>query len=302
MTINKNTQKITPFLWFEDRAEEAMELYTSLFPNSQIDLLHRWPKGLPQPENKVMAGVFTLDGCSFCAFDAGPMFKFNSSISFMVVVDTAEEIDALWEELAKDGTVLMALDEYPWSKRYGWVTDRFGLSWQLILGELDQVGQRISPCFKFSGAQLGKAEAAVNLHRSLFEDSALIGISRYPANGDGPKGLVNHAQYEIDGQVFMAMDDGTGSDVPFNEAISLYLNCRDQAEVDHYWEKLTQNGGAESHCGWLKDPYGISWQIVPQYFTDKMAEGYTQRFGQMMEILMGMKKLEVAELRAAYER
>lgn len=302
METNNDKQKITPFLWFDDRAEEAMELYTSIFPNSKINFLNRWPKGSDYPEGTVQTGSFTLDGCTFFAFDAGPMFTFNTSISFFAVMETQEGVDALWEELGKDGEVLMPLDNYPWSPRYGWVSDRFGLSWQLMLGEIETVGQRISPCLMFSGDQRGKAEEALRKHRSLFGDTTEPGISRYGAGEAGPEGLVNHAQYTLAGQTFMAMDNAMDFEAAFNEAISLYVTCRDQREVDYFWEGLTKDGGAESQCGWLRDPYGISWQIIPEFLNDKIAQGDPKRLGQMMQALYGMKKLDVAQLKAAYER
>lgn len=300
METNKNNQKIVPFLWFDNRAEEAIKFYTSIFPNSRIDFLNRWPKGGHFPENTVQTAGFSLDGNNFYAFDAGPQFKFNSSISFFVVLETVEEFDALWKELERGGEVMMPLDEYPWSPRYGWVTDRFGLSWQLMLGKLSDVGQRVSPCLMFSGDRRGQAEAALRMQMSLFGDASLVGISRYKAGGDGPEGLVNHAQYRLGGQVFMAMDNAMEFDAPFNEAISLFLRCRDQAEVDFYWERLTAGGGEESQCGWLRDRFGISWQIVPEFLADKISNGDSKRLGRMMEAVWGMKKLDLAQLKAAY--
>ena len=300
MKSNSKNQKIVPFLWFDNRAEEAVEFYTSIFPNSRIDFLNRWPKGGPFPENSVQTAGFSLDGTDFYAFDAGPQFKFTPSISFFVVLETEEEFEALWKELERGGKVQMPKDQYPWSPLYGWVNDRFGLSWQLMLGKLSDVGQRVSPCLLFSGDRCGRAEEALRLQMSLFEDSSLHGISRYMAGADGPEGLVAHAQYSLGGKVFMAMDSGMEFEAPFNEAISLYVNCRDQEEVDFYWESLTAEGGAESQCGWLKDRFGISWQIIPEFLSDKISNGDPIRLGRMMEELWGMKKLDLAKLKEAY--
>src|SRR5690606_31509947 len=301
MKSNSKSQKIVPFLWFDNRAEEAVEFYTSIFPNSRIDFLNRWPKGGPFPENSVQTTGFSLDGTDFYAFDAGPQFKFNHSISFFVVLATEEEFEALWKELERGGKVQMPKDQYPWSPLYGWVNDRFGLSWQLMLGKLSDVGQRVSPCFMFSGDRRGQAEEALRMQISLFEDSSLAGISRYEAGSGGPEGLVNHAQYSLGGRTFMAMDNGMEFEAPFNEAVSLYLNCKDQAEVDYYWDRLTSDGGEESQCGWLKDRYGISWQVIPEFLSDKISNGDPTRLGRMMEKLWGMKKLDLGQLKAAYE-
>ncbi len=159
MSISK--QKITPFLWFDQEAEEAINLYTSIFPNSEIRQLTRWPEGGPFPAGTVQTGTFVLDGVQFHAFDAGPQFKFN-------------------------------------------------------------------------------------------------------------------------------------------EAISLFVTCKGQKEVDYFWDKLTANGGEESMCGWLKDKFGVSWQIVPEFVAEKLANGDPVRLGNMSQALYQMKKLIIADLEKAY--
>src|SRR5690606_5803059 len=109
------------------------------------------------------------------------------------------------------------------------------------------------PLLMMSGDQRGNAEQALRQYMSIFEDSSLDGISRYEANEPGPEGMVKHAQFKLGNQTFMVMDNGMENEMPFNEAISLYVNCKDQAEVDHFWKELTKDGGQESQCGWLKD-------------------------------------------------
>ena len=302
MKTIQNTQKIVPFLWFDDRAEEAMNFYTDIFPNSKIEFLNRWPKGSPFPSTSVQNGCFTLDGTTFHAFDAGPKFQFNPSISFFVIFETAEEIDSVWEQLIDGGEAMLPLDTYPWSERYGWVTDRFGLSWQLMRGKLDDVGQRVTPLLMYSGDQRGNAEKALNQYMSIFGDSSLDGISRYGKNEPGTEGMVNHAQFKLGKQTFMVMDNGTETEMPFNEAISLYVNCKDQTEVDYLWNELTKNGGKESQCGWVKDRFGVSWQIVPKIVSEKLATGEPHRVKQMMETLWQMKKLDTDKLLAAFNK
>ncbi len=302
MKTIQNTQKIVPFLWFDDRAEEAMNFYTDIFPNSKIEFLNRWPEGSPFPSTSVQNGCFTLDGTTFHAFDAGPMFQFNPSISFFVIFETVEEIDSVWEQLIDGGEAMMPLDTYPWSERYGWVTDRFGLSWQLMKGKLDDVGQRVTPLLMFSGDQRGNAEQALNQYMSIFGHSSLDGISRYGKNEPGPEGMVNHAQFKLGKQTFMVMDNGTETEMPFNEAISLYVNCKDQTEVDYLWNELTKNGGRESQCGWVKDRFGVSWQIVPEIVSEKLVNGEPHRVKQMMETLWQMKKLDTDKLLAAFNQ
>jgi predicted 3-demethylubiquinone-9 3-methyltransferase (glyoxalase superfamily) len=163
METIKTSQNITPFLWFDGKAEEAMNLYTSLFPNSKIQTLKKWQEGSGFPSDQVMMGTIEIDGLRVHMFDAGPQFKFNESVSF-------------------------------------------------------------------------------------------------------------------------------------------FVNCKNQQEVDKYWNKLTSDGGAESQCGWLKDKFGFSWQIVPNFLSEKLNGGEPKRLGQMMQAMMKMKKLIVADLEAAYNK
>src|SRR5262245_25273951 len=158
-------KKITPHLWFDKEAKGAAKLYTSLLPNSKVTgttTLHDTPSG----DCDVVS--FELAGQPFMAISAGPLFKFNPSVSFHVVCRTAGEVDELWKKLSDGGTVLMELGEYPFSKRFGWVQDRYGLSWQPILIESADAAQRITPVLMFVGKVCGKAEEAINFYVSVF--------------------------------------------------------------------------------------------------------------------------------------
>ncbi len=303
---NKINQKITPFLWFDDNAEEAMNFYVSVFPNSKINFINRWTEDMIHPEESIKTGTvqtasFSLDWMQFYAFDAGPMFKFNPSISFYAVFETVAEVDEVWSKLSEGGEILMPLDRYQWSERYGWVKDRFGVSWQIVKDELKNVGQPITPLIMFSGEQRGDAEEAIDLYMYVFDDSVLHGISRYGEDDLGPHGMVKHGQCRLMGQTFMVMDNGNVNDIPFNQAISFYINCRDQKEVDYYWNKFTKEG-SESQCGWLQDKFGVSWQIVPEFITEKVESGEPARLKNMMETMLQMKKLDVAKLMEAYNK
>ena len=227
MKTVKKKQKIIPFLWFDDQAEKAINFYVSLFPNSKINFMTKWPEGGPFPSDTIQTASFNLDGVTFHAFDAGPQFQFNPSISFFALFESEDEVKKVWEKFSDGGQVLMPLDSYLWSSCYGWITDRFGISWQLMQGNPKDVDQPIVPLLMFSGDQKGKAEQALNQYRSIFSDSSLVGVSRYEANEPGPDGMVKHAQFKLAGQTFMAMDNGTDTDVPFNEAISFFVNCKD---------------------------------------------------------------------------
>ena len=305
MERNKN-QKITPTLWFDDKAEEAMKFYVSVFPNSKINFVKRWTEEMSLPDIAIKPGTikiasFNLDWMQFYAFDAGPAFQFNPSVSFYVVFETVAEVNEVWNKLAEGGEVLMALDKYDWSERYGWIKDRFGVSWQIMKDELKNVGQHITPLIMYSGEKRGDAEEAIDLYMSIFDDSVIHGIARYEEGDFGPHGMIKHAQCRLMGQTFMMMDNGTDKDIPFTEAISFFVNCRDQKEVDYYWNKFTKEG-SESECGWLKDKFGVSWQIVPEFLMEKIENGEPNRVNNMREAMYKMKKLDVAQLMEAYNK
>jgi predicted 3-demethylubiquinone-9 3-methyltransferase (glyoxalase superfamily) len=153
--------------------------------------------------------------------------------------------------------------------------------------------QRISPCLWFDN----QAEEAVNYYLSIFKKSKIKTISRYGEAGPGPKGSVMVVSFELDGVEFIALNGGPV--FKFSEAVSLAISCQTQAEVDHYWSKLTA-GGAESQCGWLKDKYGVSWQVVPLQLTELMASSDAPRVKRMTESMFKMKKLDIATLEKAF--
>ncbi|MEZ4943238.1 MAG: VOC family protein [Saprospiraceae bacterium] len=286
-------QDITPFLWFDQQAEEAANFYVSVFPNSAIVNISRNGEA-------VMVVDFLLGGRRFNALNGGPHFKFNPSVSFYTVFETEEELDAAWQKLSDGGSALMPLDKYPWSEKYGWLQDRFGLSWQLTLGKISEVGQRISPALMFTGEQHGKAEPAIALYSSIFKNPETKLLARYEAgDGDPAIGTVKHAQFSLGGNLFIAMDSSHMHGFGFNEAVSFVVHCADQQEVDYFWKKLTANGGSESQCGWLKDPFGVSWQIVPDALPKLLSDPDPGRAQRAMGAMMQMRKIDIGKLRQA---
>jgi predicted 3-demethylubiquinone-9 3-methyltransferase (glyoxalase superfamily) len=175
-------QKIAPHLWFDKEAKEAAEFYVSTFGgNSKVEYIQQIHD---TPSGSVDIVGFQLLDRGFMAISAGPLFKFNPSVSFFVGCTTMKEVDTLWEKLSSGGTVLMELGEYPFSRRYGWCADRYGLSWQLIL--TDPTGDerpRIVPSLLFVGDVCGKAEEAIKFYLSVFRPSKLGSLHRYPGGG-----------------------------------------------------------------------------------------------------------------------
>lgn len=293
-------QKITSCLWFDSNAEEAANFYTSIFKNSNIGKIARYDEASAKasglPAGSVLTIEFEIEGYKFLGLNGGPVFKLNPSISFFVVLENEKEVDNLWNKLVDSGSVLMELQKYDWSEKYGWLQDKFGLSWQISLGKKSEVGQTITPSLLFVGNQFGRAEEAVKYYTSIFRNSEIVGILKNPS-GDNS---VMHAQFKLNGEVFMAMDSGENHQFNFNEAISFVVECKDQEEVDYYWNKLTSDGGVESQCGWLKDKVGVSWQITPKILVDYLSDKDAVKAQRVMTAMLQMKKIIISELDKAY--
>ena len=304
--MTQNRQKITPNLWFDHQAEEAVQFYTAVFSNGKIGDMTRFDEASAQasgqPEGSVMTVSFELEGQPFVALNGGPHFTLNPSISFFVGCHTKEEVDTLWEKLSEGGQPLMPLEAYPFSERYGWIQDQYGLSWQVMFVGDQEITQKIVPTLMFTGDQAGKAEAAMQDYTSLFDDAHIGGILRYE-EGEAPdeEGTVKHAEFTLAGQQFMAMDSAHEHDFTFNEAISFIVDCENQAEVDHFWNHLT-DGGEEGPCGWLKDPYGVSWQIVPRQLMDMLTDADKEKASRAAQAMFQMKKIDIEGIKQAFEQ
>lgn len=290
--------KIVPHLWFDTEAKEAAAFYAAVFPDSRVThtmVLRDTPSG----DCDVVS--FEVMGQPFMAISAGPLFKLNPSISFFVSGRTRDEVDALWERLADGGQALMPLDAYPFSERYGWIQDRYGVSWQLILpGKEGDWRPALVPSLLFVGANCGKAEEAIRFYASIFRDTKIGQMARYGANqAPDREGTLMYADFMLEGQWFAAMDSAHAHDFAFNEAISLMVRCDTQAEIDHYWTKLSAVPESEQ-CGWLKDRYGLSWQIVPAEMDEMMRSGSPEQVASVTKAFLEMKKFDLAALRRAY--
>ena len=305
--MKNKTQIIVPFLWFDTQAEEAANFYISVFKNSGINSITRFPgagKGIHNKEtDSVMTVDFNLENFRMVALNGGPEFIFNSSISFFVLFDDATELDRIWHALLDGGSFLMPLDKYDWSSRYGWLKDRFGVNWQLMLEERRSTPEAIVPMIFFTGKNQGNAEEAVIYYTSIFQNSNIEGILRYGEENPFAKGHVMHSQFTLENQTFMAMDSGMENDFPFSEAISFMVTCKDQQEIDYYWNKLTEDGDpAAQQCGWLKDKFGVSWQVAPDRINEYLSDPDQEKANSYMEAVLKMKKFDLEELNRAAER
>ena len=155
--------------------------------------------------------------------------------------------------------------------------------------------QKITPFLWFDG----KAEEAMNFYTSIFKNSKIGRITRYGDAGPGPKGAVMSATFQLDGQEFMALNGGP--QFKFTEAISFFVNCETQEEVDELWEKLSE-GGQKSRCGWLKDKYGLSWQIIPSALGEMLGDKDPEKSQRVMKAMLQMDKIDIKGLEQAYKQ
>lgn len=296
-------KKITPHLWFDTQAREAAEFYVSAFGGDSAVTSTTPLSDTPSGDVEVVS--FRLLGHEFLSISAGPFFEINPSISFMVNFDPSRRadaktaLDALWAKLADGGKALMPLDKYPFSARYGWIQDRYGVSWQLILtNPAGEPRPDIIPSLMFT-ENAGKAEEAMKFYTSIFANSKQGMVARYgPGMEPDQEGTVMFEDFMLLGQWFAAMDSARRHDFAFNEAVSLVVHCDTQADIDYFWEKLSAVPEAEQ-CGWLKDKYGISWQIVPAQMGEMMS-GTPEQRARVTQAFLKMKKFDIAALKRAY--
>lgn len=276
--------QIYPCLWFDGKAKEAAEFYCSVFKNSSVII------------DTSMVVMFELGGKKIMGLNGGPAFKLNPSISLFVLCDTIESTNSAWDKLVEGGSILMPLDKYPWSERYGWLQDKFGMTWQISVVYNAGDPMKITPSMLFTGDQFGKAEAAVKLYTDIFENSSIPVMIHYP-DGDANAGKVMYSEFKLNEYDLIAMDGPGEHGYTFNEGVSFVVNCDTQEEIDHYWNRLIENGGEEGQCGWLKDPFGVSWQIVPTVLPKLMAD--PERSQRVVQTFLQMKKFDIAKLKEA---
>ena len=292
-------ERIVPHLWFNDNAKEAVNFYRTLFDDSKM-MLEQKLDGTPSGENAAYY-EFTLAGQLFGALNGGPHFTFNPAISISVNCETIEETEVLWQKLIEGGRALMPLQEYTFSKLYGWVEDKYGLSWQVIYTEGFEYEQKITMQLMFSGHMTGKANEAIKYYTDLFKDGVIGDFHEYEeGQAVQEDAKISHANFSILDTEILASDNGTQTDYTFNEAISLMVLCVTQAEIDYYWEKLSADPEAEQ-CGWLKDKFGVSWQIVPANMNELMNRGTQAQIDAVTQEFLKMKKLDKNHLERAWE-
>lgn len=297
-------QKIVPNLWFDGNAEEAGRFYADALPNTTAAVGARYPDDVPEWQRSFAGKVLTIDvevgGYELVLINAGSEFRPNPSVSILLNFDplmfggdedaARARLDEVWHRLSDGGTALMGLGEYPFSRRYGWIEDRYGVSWQLML--TDPAGDPrpfVIPSLMFCGPVQNRARDAAEFYVSQFDDARLGRFVRYPdATGPADASSTMFGEFQLEGQWFATMDSGVEQPFTFTCGVSFDVRCDDQAEIDRLWDALSAVPEAEQ-CGWLADRYGMSWQIVPANMGELMSR--PGAYPRMLE----MKKLVIAE-------
>lgn len=303
-------QRIVPNIWCNGNAEEVGNFYAGVFENASAEIEARYPETGLLDFQEPLAGqpltiALTISGYRFTLVNAGDEFAPNAALSFMINFDpllfdgdedlARASLRRLWQGLADGGSVLMPLGEYPFSALYGWVEDRHGVHWQLIL--TDPAGDPrpfILPVLLFGGPVQNHAGEAVGHYLDVFTDlpgGAEIGMyALYPEqHGPAEPGAVQFSDFCLGDQWFVAMDSAAAQDTTFSPGVSLEVQCDDQAQIDRVWDALSAVPEAEQ-CGWLTDRFGVSWQVVPANMAELM-----ERPGAF-ERMLSMKKLIIADL------
>lgn len=273
---------IYPCIWCNNNAREMADYYLSIFPEAEIADQNQW------------VVVLTIHRQRIMLLNGGDMFRPNPSFSLMYLTTDEDEVEAIYAHLTEGGRDLMPLDSYPFSPKYAWVEDRYGVSWQLYAGEEQDIVQKIVPTLMFVGDNNGKAEKAIDFYTSVFPTSEKRGILRYSGNEGETAGHVQHAEFKINDYLLMIMDSSYPHAFDFTDGMSLVVECHTQEEIDDYWEKLTADGGVESMCGWLRDKNGVSWQITPIVMKDLLLKS-----PKVMEVMMTMQKMDIRRLQEA---
>lgn len=305
---------IIPTIWTCGEADDAADFYVRAFTNGLAGSpagdagaasfrAGTYPsEGLPEAQENLAGQTLTVfvdvtgpagDSFRFQLINAVEDIRPNPSISFILNFDplmfggdaanATEVLDTVWAELNAGGRVLMPLQEYPFSSRFGWVEDRFGVSWQLMLTDPEGDPRPfITPALQFGGSVFGDAEEARELYVQTFPESSKGVLTPRPDGG------VLFADAQLAGQWFAFMDSDPNQEHTFSYGVSLEVYCADQDEIDHIWDALSARP-EEEMCGWLMDRFGVSWSIVPRHMGELMG-----RPGAF-HALLGMKKIVIAE-------
>ena len=280
-------QVITPAIWCDGTADEAAQFYADVFRDASI-----------AEQAPGLAATVSIHGFKLSLINGGNQYAPNPSISCILNFDPllfgGEEqarayLDELYERLSTGG-VLMELGEYPFSPRYAWVRDRFGMTWQLMLTDPDGDPRPfVIPSFMFGSTNHAHAEEATDAWIALFDNAHRGALYRYKEGGPLDAGAVMFTDFTLRGTWMAATDSGAFHDFTFTPGVSIIVSCRDQEEIDRYWAGLSAVPEAE-RCGWCVDRWGVSWQIVPHNIAELMTDAATR------DKILHMGKIDLTKL------
>ena len=280
---------ITPFIWFNDNAQEAMDLYISAFPDAKM------------VSQSPFISKISLMGQELQIMNFETKTILNPSISFFVNFKTARQVEDLYHKLKDGCKELMPLNQYPFSKKYAWLQDQFGVSWQI--SQSDNIDKNfINPTFLFHGDNAGRAQEAIDLYTTIFPESKVEFISKYGENAPDKAEYINYSLFQLQNQQFGVMDSSFDHQFEFNEAISFVISVNNQKDVDYYWDKLIEGGGKEIQCGWIVDQFGVSWQVVPVQLMRLIGDPDPVKSERVRQTMFKMIKIDIAGLEAAYNQ
>ncbi|HFI0327144.1 TPA: VOC family protein [Streptococcus suis] len=285
-------QTIIPHLWYDTEAKEAVAFYIDLF-GGKID----WTYTITDtPSGDLDLIQFQLGDMTLAAISAGPYFKLNESMSLMVNVASKDEVTRLYQALSEGGRVLMPLGEYPFSPCYVWLEDRFGLSWQLSYApDLDKPYQ-FDICLLFSQEQVGLAQPMLDYYKDKLPQASVGQVSYYSEREAAVEAAkLNYAELLVGGQKMIVMDHGYDGVASFNEAFSFMVYVDSQEEAESWYEKVSAVPEAEI-CGWAKDQFGISWQIVPRILMEAYDTASPETVKAVNDAVLTMKRLDFATI------
>lgn len=286
-------QPIIPHLWYDTEAKEAVAFYVDLF-GGKLDWTYTITD-TPSGDSDLIQ--FQLGDMTLAAISAGPYFKLNESMSLMVNVASKDEVTRLNQALSEGGRILMPLAEYPFSPYYVWLEDRFGLSWQLSYApDLDKPYQ-FDICLLFSQDQVGLAQPMLDYYKDKLPQASVGQLSYY---GEGEAAVeaakLNYAELLVAGQKMIVMDHGYGGEASFNEAFSLMVYVDSQDELNFYYDLLSAVPEAEM-CGWVKDQFGISWQIVPRILMEAYDTASPETVKAVNDAVLQMRRLDFDQIK-----
>jgi predicted 3-demethylubiquinone-9 3-methyltransferase (glyoxalase superfamily) len=279
------SNSIYPCLWFDHEAHDAARFYSTVFEKAHIAY-----------ETGFLA-MLQLPGLKIMLMNGGPTYKLSPAMSYYVYCGNEASINSYYALLKEGGELFMPLDSYHWSEKYAWVQDKYGVSWQLDIHDINS-DQKVVPTLLFANEKRELVKNATSHYSGIFSDSKILLESPYPPGSGMPEGTLLFTQFKLDGFIFNAMSSAIPHDFDFTPANSMVIECDTQEEIDHFWEALGV-GGKFDRCGWLADKYDVSWQIIPSVLPGLMRD--PEKAPRVAAVFMQMQKLEIAPILNLFE-